>query len=228
MSDIAKLIPRIFLGVVCLIASHAVFEVFHLCGWYPEQKLAAIVMVSPLTSFWILSTVAAIGMWAGLDYLIYRRKQPLKAEGRVTIQTGFEADYNLRTSSPFGEILHIIRVKITNATKNILTEARLSVANLNPANVGGRDFPLVCGIALAAGESTYVNVSSHLEGQEETASDLMCLQTSTPSGAPEGYGILKGEHRLQLQLARNEKPLVGIYCHDHNVMRLERLDGCLK
>src|ERR1700730_9295926 len=54
MPDIVKLIPRIALGAVCLIASHAVFEIFHLCGWYPEQQLAAIVMVSPQTSFWVL------------------------------------------------------------------------------------------------------------------------------------------------------------------------------
>ena len=80
MADIVKLIPRIALGAVCLIASHAVFEIFHLCGWYPEQQLAAIVMVSPQTSFWVLSTVAAISMWAGLDYFIYRRRETLKTD----------------------------------------------------------------------------------------------------------------------------------------------------
>jgi hypothetical protein len=80
MSDIIKLIPRIALGVVCLIASHATFEIFHLCGWYPEQQLAVIVMVSPQTSFWVLSTVAAIIMWVGVDYFIYRRNKTLKAD----------------------------------------------------------------------------------------------------------------------------------------------------
>jgi hypothetical protein len=75
MPDIFKFILRIFLGVVCLIASRAVFEVLHLCGWYPERQLAAIVMVSPQTSFWVLITVVAISMWGGLDYLFYRRKR---------------------------------------------------------------------------------------------------------------------------------------------------------
>src|SRR5580704_18788900 len=131
----------------------AVFVVFFVMAWSPFRRSNAGISWGEHPGDYAnrISTTSATG-------------PPLKAEGRVTIQTGFEADYNLRTSSPFGEILHIIRVKITNATKNILTEARLSVANLNPANVGGRDFPLVCGIALAAGESTYVNVSSHLEG----------------------------------------------------------------
>jgi hypothetical protein len=65
----------------------AIFEVFHLCGWYPEQQLAAIVMVSPQTSFWVLSTVVAIGMWVGLDYAFYRRKggyKPGKSATEIT------------------------------------------------------------------------------------------------------------------------------------------------
>ena len=48
--------------------------------------------------------------------------------------------------------------------------------------------------------------------------------------APTGFGILTGEHRLQLRLTQNETRLAEIYCRlyvdDHNVMRLERLDKC--
>lgn len=152
-----------------------------------------------------------------------------KASGHLTIQTGSGADYDLRTSSQFGGILHIIRVKITNGTEGILTEARLSIVNLNPATAGHCDFPLAKSITLAAGESTYVNIASHPEGIEADQ-NLMCLQTLHTAGffPPSGSGILIGEHRLQLRLTRNENILAEIYCRlyvdDHNVMRLEPLD----
>jgi hypothetical protein len=146
-----------------------------------------------------------------------------------TIQTGTGGDYDRRIPSQFGGVLHTIRVKITNGTESMLTGAKLSVINLNPANAGHRDFPLEKSITLPAGENTYVNVASHTEGIEADQ-NLMCLQTSCPSGfaAPAGFGILTGEHRLQLRLTRNDTHLAEIYCRlyvdDHNVIRLERLD----
>ncbi len=145
------------------------------------------------------------------------------------IQTGIGADYDRRTPSRFGGVLHIIRAKIINATGIALSQARVSIVNLNPANAGHRDFPLERGITLAAGDSTYVNVASHQEGSEANK-DLMCLQTSYPGGfiTPAGYGILIGEHRLQLRLTRDKTILAEIFCRlyidDHDVMRLERLD----
>jgi hypothetical protein len=150
-----------------------------------------------------------------------------REQRRVTIQTGLGSDYNIRRTSN-GGILHIVRAKIINRTGNILTDANLSVVNLNPANAGGRNFPLASGITLTAGEDMYVNVASHTEGIE-TDQHLMCLQTSYPGGFLTRSGILTGEHRLQLQLMRNEKVFADIYCRlyvdDHNVMRLVCLES---
>jgi hypothetical protein len=150
-----------------------------------------------------------------------------------TIQTGIGGDYDRRTPSQFGGILHIIRVKITNATGGILTGARLSIINLSPATAGFRDLPLARGheTTLLAGDEKYVDVASHTEGIE-SSKNVMSLQTSYPGGfsMPADFGILRGEHRFQLRLTRNEKVLADIYCRlyvdDHNVMRLDRLDKC--
>jgi hypothetical protein len=107
--------------------------------------------------------------------------------------------------------------------------AKLSAINLTSANAGFHDFKLESGITLAAGDSTYIKVASHTEG---IASKVMCLQTSYPGGfaAPAGFGILTGEHKLQLRLTQNEMHLAEIYCRlyvdDRNVMRLECLDNC--
>jgi hypothetical protein len=175
----------------------------------------------------ILIVVFSVAFICTLAYSGYREQRR-----NIQIQTGVGEDYDRRTPSRCGGVLHFIRVKIINCTRKMLAGARLSVVNLNPENAGFRDFALARGngITLDAGENTYIEVASHTEGIE--SSQVMCLQTSYPGGfaAPAGFGILTGEHRLQLRLTRNETHLVEIYCRlyvdDHNVMRLERLDKC--
>jgi hypothetical protein len=73
--------------------------------------------------------------------------------------------------------LHIARAKITNRTGSMLTEAKLSVINLNPENVGQRDFVLRDIITLEDGGDSYVDVASHSEDRE-AKQNLMSLQIS--------------------------------------------------
>ena len=156
------------------------------------------------------------------------RISELKAPGYLTIQTGVGAEYNLRTPSQGGGIVHVIRVKVSNTSGKIAADARLSIINLNPQSAGSRDF-FLCDITLPDGEDRYINVASHAEGVE-SARNLMRLQIPYPAGyyAPHDFGILSGEHRFQLRLVQNEKRLAEIYCRLYvdalNVMQLERLD----
>ncbi len=234
--------------LVCWAVGHGIILFLATREIYPDRFVASMITKAaeaPVWAAWIISGAFGLLMTFILEIFWNRRSSlasaalleatakavPNAADAAPTIQTGIGGSYDLRNpSQDGGGAFHVIRVKITNATEKILTNARLSVVNLNPANAGFHDFKLENGIALAPGDSTYIKVASHTEGI--ATSQIMCLQTSYPGGfvAPTGFGILTGEHRLQLRLTQNETRLAEIYCRlyvdDHNVMRLGRLDKC--
>jgi hypothetical protein len=247
MSDIAKLIPRIALGVVCLIASHAVFEVFHLRGWYPEQQLAAIVMVSPQTSFWVLSTVAAIGMWAGLDYLVYRRKRPLTdpqiepqsepptAKGLPLAKQPLQII--LGTGEPFETVepsganrSRTVRVKLQNNTGTEISNGTLKILNLDPANNGYKDFLLKDYITIGPHGRIFIGVAAYNEGTSEALVGQW-IQLITPNIGgyimPSTFGHLPIiPHTFHLNFSCLNGIYDEVYCRlrvdSDNVLHLER------
>jgi len=204
----------------------------NLCKWvYLIDSSIPPKCLHGLPSAWIYSFATIlfiIGIfwltWPLIDAFITFRS----VSKNITIQVGNGPDYDLRESSQSGGILHTIRVKITNATGKLLTNTNLSIVNLNPPKSGSHDFPLARGVTVDHGDSTFIDVVSHSEGGEGDK-DLMCLRTTYPGGflKPRGYGILRGDHKLQLKLARDHRTIAEIYCHlyvdDLNVMRLERI-----
>ena len=132
-------------------------------------------------------------------------------------------------ASPRGGLVHVVKVKVENPSPTILTGARLSIVNLNPAHFDQRAFLLKENINLDAGEHVFVNIASHPEGVQQDLA-LMSLQLPHFGGfyMPNGYGIVTGEHRFDLCLTREDRNLVEIRCRlrvdGEGSMRLDKVD----
>jgi hypothetical protein len=76
--NIGKFFARAGLAFLSLILSHVAFLVAHATGWYPDQQLATLIMLSPETSSWIALLVATSLVWSLLDWIFYRRQSAVE------------------------------------------------------------------------------------------------------------------------------------------------------
>src|SRR5258706_1893058 len=75
---LGKIILQLLLGIASVIVSHAALIAAHDSGWYPDQKLARLIVASPellqVDWFrWGLTATLAVLVWGVADYFLYRR-----------------------------------------------------------------------------------------------------------------------------------------------------------
>jgi hypothetical protein len=135
MVVLRQFVVRVLLGFAALVVSHALFEIAHFFGWYPERQLVALVMTPPSaaaiqTVSWILFALLTIGLWAIVDYFFYRRQamtapqttnqpRPKRPFSRRMAAEGIAAATTLHLDlvmdeEPLGDYDRVCAVKVTN------------------------------------------------------------------------------------------------------------------
>jgi len=170
MVAFARFATRVALGAVSLALSRALLEVAHLYGWYPERQLAQLVtgVITTEAALWAIVAVIALAIWAGLDFVFYRRN-PLR---RWPQQTS-SIDLSVGDTQPFfatkttdSHIRRTHNLKIENIGSTALSECNVAIIDIAPPqNVYAPPWQLRAGqrLPLNAGESLFLPFATYGE-----------------------------------------------------------------
>ncbi len=157
---------------------------------------------------------------------IVKAHEPAIPRGHFEILTGYGPDYENRSSSRLGGIVHVVGIRLNNGTGRLLTGGRVLVSNLSPPdNAGERDFLIRSNLSVSH-DPIAVTLATH---NNETCSGIISLQYERVSGllSPSGRGMLAGQHNFDLRFVCDQQVTEEIHCRlfldSNNVMRLQRV-----